>query len=188
MALPFLPPEQIEETFHHLDRRAGTAHLQALMDYIWRQWIQNPVFPVPNWSVFMLSVRTNNDLEGWHNRLNARVCRTGRVPFYLLLIELYQEATALFLVARLLSEGKMERINRKKTNLLNGKLFQVWSDYRDGQISTSQLLRACSRFYGPSQWSVVWLNLYKMWTVLCCDHVFVFVSVVNIYIYICFCE
>ena len=82
MALPFLPPEQIEEIFHHLDRRAGTAPLQALMDCIWRQWIRNPVFPIPNWSVFMLSVRTNNDLEGWHNRLNARVCRTGRVPFY----------------------------------------------------------------------------------------------------------
>ncbi|XP_022297652.2 uncharacterized protein LOC111107015 [Crassostrea virginica] len=88
-----------------------------------RHWIRNPVFPVPNWSVFMLSVRTNNDLEGWHNRLNARVCRIGRVPFYLLLIELYQEATAFPLVARLVSERKLERINRKKTNLLNGKLF-----------------------------------------------------------------
>ena len=149
------------------------------MDYIWRQWIRNPVFPVPNRSVFMLSVRTNNDLEGWHNRLNARVCRTGRVSFYLLLIELYQEATAIPLVARLLSEGKIERINRKKTNLLNGKLFQVCSDYRDGQISTSQLLRACSGFYGPSQWSEVWLNLYNMWSVLWCDH--------DVFVCVCLC-
>ena len=38
-----------------------TAH----KDYIWRQWIPNPVFPVSNWSLFMLSVRTSIDLEGW---------------------------------------------------------------------------------------------------------------------------
>ena len=117
--------------------------------------------------------------RGWHIRLNDRVCRTGRVPFYLLLIELYQKATAIPLVARLLSEGKMERINRKKTNLLNGKLLQVWSDYKDGQISTSQLFRACSGFYGPSRWSVVWLNLYNMWTVLWCDH--------DVFVCVCLC-
>ena len=140
MAQSFFPPEQTEETFHYLKRRASTALLQALMD-VWRKLIRNPVFPVSNWSVFMFSVRTSIDIEGWHNRLNARVCRTGRVSLYLLRIELYKEATGIPLDARLFSEGKKERINRKKTNfMLNGKLFQIWSDYRDEQISTSQFV------------------------------------------------
>ena len=119
MAQSFSPPEQTEETFHYLKRRASTALLQALMD-VWRKLIRNPLFPVSNWSVFMFSVRTSIDLEGWYNRLNARVCRTGRVSLYMLLIELYKEATGIHvpLDARLLSEWKKERINRKKTNYI----------------------------------------------------------------------
>ena len=104
MAQSFFPPEQTEETFHYLKRRASTALLQELMN-VWRKLIRNPVFPVSNWSVFMFSVRTSIDLEGWHNRLNARFCRTGRVSPYMLLIELYKEATSIPLVARLLSSS-----------------------------------------------------------------------------------
>lgn len=92
MALPFLPPEHIVPVFQHLEQRARSNLLITFMDYIWRQWITNPVFPVKNWSVFMLSVRTNNDPEGWHNRLNRHVNQQGPVPFYLLLTELYKEA------------------------------------------------------------------------------------------------
>lgn len=138
------------KTFHHLDRKANNDQLDSLMDYVWRQWIRNPTFPIKNWSVFMLSVRTNNDLEGWHNRINSRVNRTGKIPFYLLLVELYSEAKNIPLIARLLSEGKMERINRKKYNKLNGKLFQAWEDYNNRVITTTQLLRACASLYGPT--------------------------------------
>ena len=176
MAQSFSPPEQTEETFHYLKRRASTALLQELMN-VWRKLIRNPVFPVSNWSVFMFSVRTSIDLEGWHNRLNARFCRAGRVSLYMLLIELYKEATGVPLVARLLSssctrkqqvslwllgfchravqgsnrytvgcttifwgeEGKNQQ-EEDQLYLLNGKLFQMWSDYRDGQISTSQFV------------------------------------------------
>ncbi|XP_065942058.1 uncharacterized protein [Magallana gigas] len=135
LALPFLPPEHVEETFHHLDRKANNDQLDSLLEYVWCQWIRNPTFPVKNWSVFMLSVRTNNDLEGWHNRFNNRVNRSGKVPFYLLLVELYGEAKNIPLIARLLSEGKMERINRKRYSKLNGKLSKAWEDYNNRVIS-----------------------------------------------------
>ena len=32
VALPFLPPEQIEETYHYLDQRVKTAELNQFMD------------------------------------------------------------------------------------------------------------------------------------------------------------
>lgn len=32
LALPFLPPEHVEETFHHLDRKANNDQLDSLMD------------------------------------------------------------------------------------------------------------------------------------------------------------
>jgi hypothetical protein len=43
------------------------------------------------WSVFMLSVRTNNDCEGWHRRLNVQA-RRGTLPFYTLIALLHEEA------------------------------------------------------------------------------------------------
>ena len=33
--------------------------------YIRSTWIESTVWPPANWSVFMMSVRTNNDVEGW---------------------------------------------------------------------------------------------------------------------------
>ena len=68
-------------------------------------WSEIQFFLFQNWSVFIFSVRTSIDLEGWHNRFNARVWRTGRVSLYMLLIELYKEATGIPLVARILSSS-----------------------------------------------------------------------------------
>lgn len=92
MTLPFLPPEHIVPVFQHLEQKAICDLLCNFMSFIWRQRITNSVFPVQNWSVFMLSLSTNNDLEGWHNRLNRHVNQQGPEPFYLLLTELYKES------------------------------------------------------------------------------------------------
>ena len=123
MALPFLPPEHIESVFHQLDQRARTDRVAAFMGYVWRQWFQSSTFGVRNWNVSMTSVRTNNNLEGWHNRINSRMNSRGPVQFYLLLQELYKEATAIPMQAMLVTEGKLERLHIKKTTRLNGKLF-----------------------------------------------------------------
>ncbi|XP_078330619.1 uncharacterized protein LOC144624615 [Crassostrea virginica] len=149
MALLFLPPEHIEPVFHQLDQRARINELATFMGYVWRQWFQSSTFGVRNWCVFMASVRTNNDLEGWHNRINSRINSRGPVPFYLLLQELYKEATAIPMQARLLTEGTLERLHRKQATRLNGKLFQLWEHYNNGDISTTKLLRKCSQLYGP---------------------------------------
>lgn len=45
LALPFLPPEHVEETFHHLDRKANNDQLDSLLEYVWRQWIRNQPSP-----------------------------------------------------------------------------------------------------------------------------------------------
>lgn len=82
------------------------------------------------------------------NRINSRVNRSGKVPFYFLLLELYGEAKNIPLIARLLSEGKMERINKKRYSKLNGKLFKAWEDYNNRVMTTTQLLRACASLYG----------------------------------------
>ena len=63
MALPFLPYETIATMFEHLASSATTPMLQQLISYIRNTWIENEIWSPSTWSVFMLSVRTNNDIE-----------------------------------------------------------------------------------------------------------------------------
>ncbi len=73
MALPFLPQEWIPRIFEQIRSADGvTAQLEELMAYMDTQWIRNPTFPVSSWSVYQRQYRTNNDVEGWHNRLNHK--------------------------------------------------------------------------------------------------------------------
>ena len=41
-----------------------------LMEYIDQTWMKSSVWPIESWCVFKRTVRTNNDCEGWHLRLN----------------------------------------------------------------------------------------------------------------------
>ena len=56
--------------------RSNDNHLNKRLQYVSRTWINSVVWPPECWSVYYQSVRTNNDLEGWHNRPNSR-CRAG---------------------------------------------------------------------------------------------------------------
>ena len=148
LALPFLPPEHIQETFERLDDRAPEA-LAPVMDYVYRTWIRSPVFEIHHWSVFMTAIRTNNDVEGWHNKLNTGVATRGAVPFYHLVSVLYVEASDISLSMKMVSEGKMQRYQRKKTWQMEGRVFSLWQQYCERTINASQLLQGCASIYGP---------------------------------------
>ena len=64
LALQFLPSPHIERAFEMLAERAKTTATTALIDYVRRQWMNNPTFGVDDWSVFRQSIRKNNDVEG----------------------------------------------------------------------------------------------------------------------------
>ena len=42
------------------------------IQYIRNQWISGDVFTVHDMSVFQITIRTNNDVEGNHYRINAK--------------------------------------------------------------------------------------------------------------------
>ena len=62
--------ETIEATLESLRPEATTQPLKEFVHYIRETWINSRVWPPKCWSVFMLSVRTNNDIEGWYHALN----------------------------------------------------------------------------------------------------------------------
>ena len=99
------------------------------------------------WSVYFQSVRTNNDIEGWHNRLKSR----GRpnMNFYLLVQLIHSEAELVETVVRLVSEEKLKRYQKKTYATLQKQLFKYWEKYESGEKSALQLLELCSRLNGP---------------------------------------
>ena len=92
IALPLLPAAVISDTFSRLcDEVTTNPILTQLSSYVQRTWMESSVWPVEAWNVYGQSVRTNNDCEGWHLRLN-RKAQKHTLTFYLLVTLLYQEA------------------------------------------------------------------------------------------------
>ena len=87
MAFPFLPPEHIPAMFRHPEQKASTYTLEILVSYVHSTWIDGFFKPM-HWSIFQPH-RTNNDVEGWHHRLNNRA-RRGQLQFYVLINLLHQ--------------------------------------------------------------------------------------------------
>jgi len=73
MALPLLPAEHIQPAFNNLRDSLPDdvdERVTALVTYVNDKWISIWLRPPSSWCAFQSSIRTNNDLEGWHNRLN----------------------------------------------------------------------------------------------------------------------
>ncbi|KAK6178753.1 hypothetical protein SNE40_011266 [Patella caerulea] len=64
MALPFLPEEKIHGASMDMFQKTEDERVISVLEYVENQWISIRVFSAKSWSVFMRSVRTNNDVEG----------------------------------------------------------------------------------------------------------------------------
>ena len=149
MALPFLPHTEISPMLTRLKVQATTEQLQDLVGYITDTWIDSRTWPPQTWSVFMQPVRTNNDVEGWHNSLNRRASGRCQLPFYMLVNLLHREAKLTAIKIRLVSELKLKRIQRRKYRNLQRKMFTYWDEYWNYQRTAAQFLKACSYLNGP---------------------------------------
>ena len=94
------------------------------------------------WSHYVQSIRTSNDLEGWHRRINQKANGHSQA-FYLLIKLLHEEAQLLKLQMRLLSEDMLFRYQRTKYKNMQALVFQHWQSFNDGEISSYQLLKNC---------------------------------------------
>ena len=107
------------------------------------------IFDVASWSIYGSSVRTNNDVEGWHHRLNNGAGYRG-LSFYQLVPVLRREAELARLQVRLIGDGQGERDARSTYRRLDAMITKLWDQYTVGEITTARLLRGYSRLYGPT--------------------------------------
>ena len=74
LVLPLLRTRDISPTFDTIRLEADAIEqLTPFMDYLHHQWIRGS-FIHEQLSVIGLRVRTNNDVEGWHHRINKKGC------------------------------------------------------------------------------------------------------------------
>ena len=79
--------------FRPLERNASTPELMDLANYMASTWIvETSEWPSSSWSAHMKLIDTNNDVEGWHLRLNRQASGKSQLPFYLLVKLLHKEA------------------------------------------------------------------------------------------------
>ncbi|XP_046579344.1 uncharacterized protein LOC124286932 [Haliotis rubra] len=148
MGLQFLDSAHIEPAFMKVKQQAVTQNLIALCEYFESTWIRSSVWTITNWSVFGTAIRTDNDLESWHRRLNQL---SGRrcLPFYRLLPLLFREADLLPLQIRLVTDGQLDRRQHAGQRAKADNFFRLWDDFQATTIIVSQLLREVSKLNGP---------------------------------------
>ncbi|XP_078658343.1 uncharacterized protein LOC144903799 [Branchiostoma floridae x Branchiostoma belcheri] len=146
LSLPVLPPEVIPAEWERLKAQATTPALLRFTAYVDKRWVKSTFHPPQSWTVFKKAVRTNNDVEGWHNALNKRATDKCHLPFYLLVPQLKKEAALVELNIRLVRDQKLSRTQRKGSREAQEKIFRLWQRYEDGELTASELLRAASHY------------------------------------------
>ena len=127
-SLPYLPAQHIATVFNTLQQRAATQPLQDLTAYISTTWLQSSTWPTTSWSVFRHYTRTNNDVEGWHFRINKKA-QQGQLPFHLLIILLNEEAKQVKILVCLVSENKLSWRECLQYRQVQSAIFSAWEDY-----------------------------------------------------------
>ena len=140
MALPFLPAQEIEVQFDCIHQNCPPGPLEDLINYVETTWI-NGTYLLECWSIYGQPIRTNNDLEGYHNALNRRAGGRQNLPFYML-VELLQSNPN----PSASSAHDISATARKDHRCVGYQSITACS-----KITARQLLQPCSHNNGPTR-------------------------------------
>ena len=148
MAICLLPPTLMRNKFHQMQRKVqtqGSQKMIRLFDYLQTTWLRNSLWSVENVSVYGSEVRTNNDIEGRHNRLNKR--GRNNMPLYSLIDVLHTESQQVQTTLELIKQNKLTRHQEKKYVVINRRIFCAWKMYIDGAIDGDELFKELASFF-----------------------------------------
>jgi len=119
-------------------------------------WVRSRLWPSSSWSAFQ-SIRTNNDVEGWHKRLNQQAPK-GKLNVCQLVALLFCKSDFVSLQCLLVSERRVRRHQRKRYVRVQGCRDTFWLSY-----SAGEMMMSAQYVYGPAAgtWSlnsvIAWL-------------------------------
>ena len=143
-ALPLLPQRDMIKGFEEMEMNADP-RLTDLMQYMRSTWFSSSVWKPANLCSYQRLVRTNNDVEGYHRRLNQR-CVTAHPSIYKLLEVIHSEARLVELTAKLISSNAVGMTRSKKTTEKQARLTSLWDRYASDDMSVSDFLAEASAF------------------------------------------
>ena len=144
MSLIFLPTVCVVKEFNDLvDMHSNDPDLLVLFNYYKTTWLSNSVWSIQDINVYDRPLRTNNDCEGYHRRINSKAGRNS-IQFYLLLQLLKDKAKLVKVNSELLSMGTVYRYQRKEAQRVRSVIIKLWKSYKERTINASELLKDIS--------------------------------------------
>ncbi|XP_003382149.1 conserved hypothetical protein [Trichinella spiralis] len=142
LATAFLPEPQVDMGVSLLE--AGTTGtLAALFQYFRQEWMTDERLPL--WNVHSVNIRTNNLLEGWHNRLNRKAGKSHNGLYELLQLLIAEQGVMDALIQQVLSGnatvGDFRRVNRVYAQKQR-RVAQYTGEYTNGRRTLEQFLAA----------------------------------------------
>ena len=131
--LPFLPPREMMEEFGQLreDFEERGAQMSTLYKYVADYWLDHNVWKPRNLCAFKRVVRTNNDKEGCHRRLNSRLGE--KPPIYKLIHFLYREAILVDITCTVITCKAINMQRKKKTREGKAHILDFWHQFDDAK-------------------------------------------------------
>ncbi|XP_003382212.1 conserved hypothetical protein [Trichinella spiralis] len=137
LATAFLPPHDVPVAVELLGRDA-TGSIAALAEWM-------PPDRLPLWNVYNVNIRTNNDLEDGHFKMN-RLAGKRHLGFYELLQLLIDEQGSTETLIQQVTSGRVTasdlQIKNKKYEELQQRITALTAEYSGGTRTLEQFLRA----------------------------------------------
>jgi hypothetical protein len=130
----------VRSTFNDLQLNADPV-LGQLFTYFNDQWLTR--IPVPMWNVYRAKLRTNNDLEGWHNRFSNLVLKHYPNIWHFILF-LNAEHDATFVTTPQLLAGQAIQRRFAPQEAIEKRLRKLCRRYRHGHIGVVDYITAVS--------------------------------------------
>ena len=112
--------------------------MASLYTYISQTWFNNSIWKPREICAYKRLIRTNNDTEGYHRRLNSRLGE--KPPIYKMISFLYKEAVLVDVTCKLITCKNIKMIRRKKTREAQAHVTDLWTQFEERSIDAKTLL------------------------------------------------
>ncbi|CAL4187130.1 unnamed protein product, partial [Meganyctiphanes norvegica] len=96
---------------------------KELVEYFRKTWLHTTLFCKEHWCWFKQSIRTNNDVEGWHTKLNRK---GAKLRLYDLIMVLGREANDVHTTVELVRHERLSRKQTFKTKACEKAINEFW--------------------------------------------------------------